>query len=167
MKVDLRIPGALYTEALADLRRPHAFAAERVGFITVAIGRLSPSHVLLLAKRYSPVADEHYIDDPFAGARINSDAIRAALQRILDHGEGQLHVHIHEHRGLPMPSRMDSREMPPLLRSMAVTNAACAHGALIFSDDGAWAEVMASGPDGPLVEVDTITVVGFPLLFLK
>ena len=167
MKVDLRIPGALYTEALADLRRPHAFAAERVGFFTVAMGRLSASHLMLLAKRYSPVLDEHYIDDPYAGARINADAIRASLQRILDDGDGQLHVHIHEHRGMPMPSGMDAREMPPLLRSMAVTNAACAHGALIFSQNGAWAEVLASGPDGQLIEVDTITVVGFPLLFLK
>jgi hypothetical protein len=166
MNLHLRMPAELHVAARADLSRPHPFAAERVGFFSMATGRLGADDWLLLVNGYASVPDEHYLDDPWAGARIGPAAIRASLQRILDHGCGQLHVHLHDHKGLPGPSGMDAREMPALIRSMSVAGPACAHGALILSLDGAWAEICAPGRL-ETAQANQITVVGFPMLFLK
>lgn len=166
MKVDIRIAGSVYAAAIADLNRPHPFAAERVGFISTAIGKISSRQVLLLAHDYSSVPDDHYVDDPRTGACIGSNAIRASLQRVLSAGAGQLHVHIHDHYGQPGPSATDLRDMPPLIKSLSVTGPNCAHGAIIFSRDRAWAQVTVPGSPY-LVEATSVTVIGFPLLFLK
>jgi hypothetical protein len=165
MKVELRIPGQIYADALADLMRPHPFAAERVGFFSTAVGRLGDDGMIVLVTSYSVVGDQDYIDDPGAGARIGADAIRAVLQRILDHDCGQLHVHLHCHSGLPRPSRMDEREMPPLARSMGKVGLGHAHGAVILSRDRAWANVWAPGNVRPVL-ASKVTVVGFLFGFL-
>ena len=55
MKVEIRIPGSLYADAIADLTRSHPFAAERIGFFSVALGRLSAEHLLLLVNGFSPI----------------------------------------------------------------------------------------------------------------
>jgi len=166
MKADIRLLGSVYAAAIADLSRPHPVAAERVGFISVALGKLSPNHFLLLGHGYTAVPDAHYLDYPRAGACIGPDAIRAAMQRILDTGAGQLHVHLHDHSGRPRPSRTDLRDMPALVKSLNVVGPACAHGAIILSSDRAWAQVTV--PDSrQLFDASAVTVVGFPLLFLN
>lgn len=45
-----------------DLSRPHAFAHERVGFITVRAASANKI-IVLLAEDYYPVADDDYIED--------------------------------------------------------------------------------------------------------
>jgi hypothetical protein len=166
MTVDIRIPGKLYELARADLERPHAFAAERVGFFTAKFGRVDASHLIVMFTAYDAVPDSDYLDDPFAGARIGSGAIRASLQRVLDRDAGQFHVHLHSHRGRPGPSPMDARETPKLIDSMVSVNPACAHGALILSFDRAWASVRVLGELKPVVAAK-ITVAGFPMRFLS
>ncbi len=166
MKAEIRLIGSVYAAAIADLSRPHPFAAERVGFFSVALGKLAPDRLLLLGHGYTAVPDAYYLDDPWAGACIGPDAIRAAMQRILDTGSGQLHVHLHDHSGRPYPSRTDLRDMPALIKSLNVAGPTCAHGAIILSDDRAWAQVTV--PDSrQLFDANSVIVVGFPLLFLN
>ncbi|MEY2878093.1 MAG: hypothetical protein RLZZ15_473 [Verrucomicrobiota bacterium] len=166
MKTELRIPHPLYAAAVADLIRPHPLAAERVGFFSIALGKLATDHVLLLVNGYTSVPDGQYLDDQWVGARLGSEAIRAALQRVLDTGFGQLHVHLHDHDGIPYPSGTDARAMPPLIKSLAVAGPNCAHGAIVLSRDRAWAQVAAPGSPR-LLGASAITVVGFPLRFLQ
>lgn len=135
-------------------------------FFSVAVGRIDPDRLLLLIPNYHTIPDEDYIDDPRAGARIGSAAIRAALQRILDCEFGQLHVHLHEHKGSPRPSTMDMRETPRLIESMVATDATRAHGAVILSHDSAWAKIWVPGIKQPVLATK-ITVVGFPFRFLQ
>lgn len=77
-----------------DLIRPHGFAHERIGFITVRAAAAS-EHIVLLADDYHPVADEDYIDDPGVGARIGQEALRKALNLALLNPVGVFHVHVH------------------------------------------------------------------------
>ncbi len=166
MNIHIRIPQQLHDEAMSDLIRPHPFAAERIGFFSVTTGRLSSNMLVLHVGKYHPIPDQDYVDDQGVGARIGGDAIRGALQRILDTGAGQLHVHLHDHRGQPGPSWTDSRELPPLVKSMSVVDASCANGFLILSRDKAWAQIIAPNGSG-LEVVNKITVVGFPVSFLN
>jgi hypothetical protein len=166
MKVEIRIPGALYQEAVEDLRRPHPHAYERVGFFSSAVKLLNPQHCLVLLRHYHSVPDEHYLEDPTIGALIGVEAITEAMQRTLNEVSGQFHVHIHEHYGEPGPSLDDIKGLPPVVRSLASTSPQQASGYLIFSNDLAWSEVIVPGQTEPHLATK-ISVVGFPMQFLK
>ncbi len=166
MKIEIRIPDAVRAEAMKDLARPHPFAFERVGFLATKTVLLGPEHHLVLVTGYHPVPDEHYIDDDSVGACIGGEAIRAAMQRVIDDDKGQLHVHLHDHAGPTEPSFTDRKGLPPVVRSLATVGPNQASGYLIFSADSAWAELRIPGVTAPL-PATKITSVGFPLLFLK
>ncbi|MDP3071326.1 MAG: hypothetical protein Q8N18_13635 [Opitutaceae bacterium] len=166
MKVELRIPSTIRAEALKDLARQHAFAFERVGFLAATTTLLGLDHHLVLITDYHPVPDDHYIDDPSVGACIGGAAIRAAMQRVIDEGKGQLHVHLHDHAGPTGPSFTDRKGLPPVVRSLATVGPNQASGYLLFSSDSAWAELRVPGVAAPVLATK-ITSVGFPLLFLK
>src|SRR5690349_3126014 len=78
LQVTLKIPRALFERAIADLRRPHPFAAERVGFFSTRTS-LGKNLVLIHCVAYHPVSDSNYLRDYSVGARINSDAILEAM----------------------------------------------------------------------------------------
>lgn len=164
MSVTLRVPRALYDAVMADLARPHPFAAERVGFLFTRAGRAPGGRWLALAVDYAPVAEEHYTptDDPLIGVEINSGGIRAAMQRILDTDQGAFHVHLHEHRGQPRFSRVDLRDLPPLVASFQRVHKQAVHGGLVLSHNGATALTWAPG-ESKLVPAEKVAVVGFPM----
>src|SRR6185295_8972127 len=68
--VRLRIPGKLMTQMLADLQRPHPFAAERVGFLSVGAGVGEDGEVIVIGREYHAVRDHDYLRDDYVGARI-------------------------------------------------------------------------------------------------
>jgi hypothetical protein len=147
MPIAIHLPRGLYYEVLADLRRPHAHAAERVGFL---YGRLAPVGVpLVVMTRYTPVPDEQYVVDDTVGARINGDAIRAAMQGVLDTGDGVFHTHLHEWPGMPSFSRTDNEELPKLIPAFRAVGLTQATGLFLLSADSANADVWLPGAQGP------------------
>jgi hypothetical protein len=163
--VRVKILRDLYDRVQQDLACRHEFAFERVGFASARLGNRDSDEPLVLFTSYYPVADENYIDDPRSGARINSTAIREAMQRALDTREGLFHVHYHAHRGKPGFSPMDLDETPSIVSSLRVAGPHQAHGMLLLSNDDCTAYVWMPGSDDPLV-ADRITIVGFPLMIL-
>ena len=85
MKVRFKITSGLLTAIRSDLRRPHPFARERVGFISAGLSAVA-GDLLVLAREYRPVADGEYLNDPTVGAMMGPDAIRNALQWTLQDG---------------------------------------------------------------------------------
>jgi len=166
MMVGVRLTRGLYERAVADLRRPHPYAFERVGFFSARMGNASHGHRLVLLTDYHAVPDDQYVKDPKCGARINSDSIRAAMQRVLDTGAGAFHVHVHEHPGTPRFSPMDAEETPRVVTGLRVVGPFQPHGMLLFSEDRAAALVWLPGVPEPL-KANKIAVVGFPLTFLE
>jgi hypothetical protein len=162
MRVRVRIPRGLYARVRDDLARRHEFAYERVGFLSARLGNAASDRPLVLLNDYHPVPDDQYVDDPTSGARINSVAIREAMQRVLDVGTGAFHVHCHEHRGRPCFSSMDLEETPRVVSGLRVAGPAQAHGMLLLSSDHCVAHVWMPGSDGPVVAAG-VSVVGYPL----
>jgi hypothetical protein len=162
MKIQLRLTKELCDRIRADLQRPHAFAAERVGFVSGRLGNQNGSERLLLFSSYHPVEDEQYIDDPRSGARINSLAIREAMQRILDTRAGAFHVHLHPFPGKPGLGTMDKLEIPKLVESFRATDRTLAHGILLLSTSSFASWVWLPGSRTP-VEPDRSTIVGYPM----
>jgi hypothetical protein len=157
----LRIPRALLDQMWSDLRRQHVFAYERVGFLLVREAD-SPAGRILLARRYEPVREEEYIRDTRVGARINRDAIRRALGYALA-GEGVLHVHLHDHLGVPSFSHVDEKNLHELVPSFCAVAPQAIHGALLLSDDHGIAWCWRAGEESAFL-ASKITIIGSPLL---
>lgn len=149
-KLEVRLSSALYELMLADLRRPHEFAGERVGF---AVGAWEPDAgqtELVLLSEYEPVSELDYIDDPKVVVRIGSNAIRNAMQIALDgraSNRSVFHVHLHDFPGIPVPSRIDAREIPPMVQSISRVSPSIPHGFLILSPESLAAWACVSGKD--------------------
>lgn len=159
--VRLRIPRRLLDVVRTDLARPHAVAYERVGFLTCRLGTASDGELLVLATNYLPVDDTHYLCDKAVGAKINGDAIRAAMQHVLDTGDGLLHVHGHEGRGIPSLSPTDRRELPRLVQSLRIVGPDAAHGVLLLSNNQCTSWIWVPGAVEHAVP-EAIMVVGYP-----
>ena len=162
MNIQIRLTRQLYDQLRADLSRPHRFAAERIGFLRAKVGNREGDPLLVLFTEYHSVADEHYIDDPRSGARINSTAIRSAMQGVIDSGHGAFHVHIHEHHGRTGLSPMDRVELPRIVNSFHTVGPKAAHGIFLLSLDHCVGFVRPPGR-GELLPVRKVSVVGFPL----
>jgi hypothetical protein len=162
MSLTLRIPRSVLSAARQDLSRLHTFAYERIGFFRC---RPTARPDVIVITGYDSVPDDHYVRDTSAGACIGIVAIQAAMQRILTHDVGQIHVHQHEHRGVPGPSTTDSENQPKLVTSFRNLNAGLPHGSLILSTTHAWGEFVIPGK-WRFVELTAISVVSERVEFL-
>lgn len=165
MKVEIKLTGFLYDQIVADLIRPHPFAAERVGFVFARIGSLADHGKLILLSRYHSIPDEHCIDDPTVGARIGSDAMTWAMQAVY-HGrpahEGIFHIHLHGHDGETGMSRTDAREIPRLIPGFQSVGREAAHGIIILSSDHGSGWVWLPGHKDA-ISAEQISVIGAPV----
>lgn len=162
MNIELRLSQALYQFIHADLSREHSFAAERVGFIACASGSLDGGGLLLLAESYLRVEDEHYVDDPRAGATIGSAAIRAALQTAYNRPVSMFHVHRHEHRGMPRFSGIDLRESRRFVPDFFKVQPHRSHGVIVLSQDSAAGLCWNPGEKEP-ISINKFVIVGRPI----
>jgi hypothetical protein len=160
MPITIRLTRKLHEEMLRDLRRPHAHASERVGFLYGRLVRVIEP--LILLTRYSAVPDKHYIFDPDVGARINGDGIRAGMQGVLDTGDGVFHTHLHEWPGRPVFSLIDNNELPKLVPAFQAVGRTQASGLFLLSPDSATADVWLPGSQRR-ERVSRISIIGYPL----
>ncbi len=158
----MRVPRLLAEKTRADLLRPHPFAAERVGFAFARCGTVTPDSRVVLLMDYHPVPDCDYVRDERSGARIASEAIRAAMQAVLAGPDSLFHVHLHEGEGRPELGKMDRRELPRLVSSLRAVGPNRAHGLILLSEDCWAAWVWLPGGLDP-VFVDRITIMGYPI----
>lgn len=165
MKIELRIPTPMLSDILRDLRRPHEFAAERVGFVFFHCGWSAKSTLLLLAAQYQSVSNTDYIDDSRFGALIGSGAFRSLFETLMSTGCGALHTHIHEHRGQPAPSSTDLRESSRFVPDFFHANPARPHGTLILSQNSASGRVWLPGRL-KVRPIHSIKVVGRPVQYI-
>jgi hypothetical protein len=152
MTILFRATEAFMASVRCDLMRRHAFAHERIGFITTraAAGK---DHLVVLAEDYHPVADEDYVCDPTVGARIGQEGLRKALNLALLNPVGVVHVHMHL---LPSErlwfSEIDRTEMRNFMPDFFKVGPKMPHGAIVLSPRSAagvvWTAPSAAEPIG-------------------
>jgi hypothetical protein len=160
MKVNFRITSALLATVRIDLSRPHAFAHERVGFISAGLAA-THDDLIAIAREYRPVADEDYLRDNSVGAMMGPDAIRKALQWAMDSGAALFHVHTHGGNGVPGFSGVDIRENAKFVPDFFKVTPQMPHGSIVLSDNAARGQVWVERKGQPLT-IDTYTEVGMP-----
>lgn len=161
MNIQLRLMRQTHELMRRDLVRPHSFASERIGFLFAKVGTADHGTILILCTEYDPVADDNYVPDESVGARINSTAIRLAMQRILDTRSSCFHVHVHPHVGIPGLSRVDTKEIPPIISSFYNVDPRSPHGILLLSADSCLAFIWPPGQITP-IQAQKIVIVGYP-----
>lgn len=140
MKIRFKITSALLATIRADLRRPHAFAHERVGFIAAGLAA-AHDELLILARDYRAVRDEEYLQDTSVGAMMGADAIRRARQWAMNDRAAIFHVHTHGGRGIPGFSALDTRENAKFVPNFVSVAPNAAHGAIVLSNTAAFGQV--------------------------
>src|SRR5207253_3810052 len=93
--------------------------------------------LMLLVRRYLPVADEDYESAPGVGARIGSAAMRKAAQAAYRPPSCLLHVHSHGGRGLPGFSDVDLKSANAFVPGFFQSCPRMPHGLLVLSNDSA------------------------------
>ncbi len=126
-----------------DLAKPHRFAFERVGFISIR-AMATNNTLVLLADGYHPVLDNDYLNEPTVGAMMGQEAIRKALNIALFQPVGLFHVHMHNHRGRPKFSRTDLSEQFKFVPDFFKVRPNMPHGAIVLSYDQAIGQVWLS-----------------------
>lgn len=141
MRSHLKCTERLRQEVLADLRRPHPVAHERVGFLLARAAALPDDGIIIIAYDYLPVADDAYLPDKDIGARVSAAGFRPARQAALRTPLSVIHVHLHEHAGMPGFGGVDSRETRAFMPDFLKVRGDQPHAALILSADEATARI--------------------------
>lgn len=162
MRAEFKIPGKTLEEIRLDLKRPHPFAHERVGFLTAGIVGLSGGNLILLCREYRPIDDTDYLRDPSVGAMIGPDAMRKGLQTAYGAKSALFHVHSHGGRGIPDFSSIDLRESATFVPSFFNVIPQMAHGIIVLSNDSARGLMWLSA-NLPPVDVTGFMRIGAPL----
>jgi hypothetical protein len=160
MNATIKIGAAMLDAIRRDLERRHAFAWERVGFITAACAGTA-SGILLLARSYTPVADADYERASGVGAQIGSDAMRKALQSAYRPQHALLHIHTHGGSGIPAFSGTDCRSADEFVPSFFNALPRMPHGIIVLSDDAAAGSLWLA-PDRSPIPVARFVRVGAP-----
>jgi hypothetical protein len=161
MNIRFKITSALLTSIRIDLRRPHPFAHERVGFIAAGLAS-AHDELLILAREYRPVRDDEYLRDPSVGAMMGDQAIRRARQWAMDGRAAIFHVHSHGGRGVPGFSGVDIRENAKFIPNFVSVAPQCVHGAIVLSDSAAFGQVWL-GRVEPHPFITRFSEVGMPI----
>jgi hypothetical protein len=161
MRAIFKIRQALAQAIQEDLARNHEFAHERVGFIACRAAQIQDG-IMVLAETYQPVADDNYLEDESVGALISGSAIRAAMQISLDSGAGMFHVHMHEHIGVPRPSRVDLEDSKKFVPDFFNVAPFMPHGTVILSKDKAFG-LCWLGKEHKPIHFDMVMISGAPI----
>ena len=137
MKLHLKVQRSLVLQFHADLARPHAFAHERIGFLTIGASLLPGRRLLLLARDYRPVDDADYEPDPSCGARIGGTAFRKAIERAYRGRSGLVHIHSHGGCGIPGFSGIDLQSGGEFVPGFFEAIPSMPHGMIVLSNDRA------------------------------
>jgi hypothetical protein len=161
MKIRFKITSALLATIRVDLRRPHSFAHERVGFIAAGLAS-AHDELQILAQAYRPVRDDEYLPDRSVGAMISDQAIRRARQWAMDDRVAIFHVHSHGGCGIPGFSSIDVRENAKFVPNFVSVAPQCVHGAIVLSDTAAFGQVWL-GRTSPHPFITAFSEVGMPI----
>jgi hypothetical protein len=161
MRIQFKATKGLADLVRQDLVRPHPFAAERVGFLSMRAAAAGRS-LVLFAEEYHPISDDDYVDDPTVGAMMGQEAIRKALNIALLNPVGMFHIHMHEHAGRPGFSRTDLREQPKFVPDFFKVRRSMPHGAIVLSHDRAIGRAWLNADT--VIAIDEFNFIGSPMV---
>jgi hypothetical protein len=167
MKIVFKIPSALLHTAQTDLRRSHAFAYERIGFLVCKSSYSINGVLTIYAFDYVTVPDNYYIPDNTVGVRFGKEAIQQALVLAFNEGNQNVSVfHVHEHLGNSIPwfSHTDIESAKTFVPDIFNTAPKMPHGTLVLNEAHGAGLVWLGKTIKPQ-PIDTVISVGVPTIY--
>lgn len=161
MNVAMRMTDRLWTNLHADLDRVHAFAYERVAFVSCRPADDGNGGLLLLADKMHVVPDEHYERQPNMPVTITGRAFSPMLGLAYREAVGIFHVHRHEHSGPPRFSGVDLSEASKFVPDFWKVRPRFPHGVLVLSHDSIFGLVFQQHSPKPQ-GISRFSIVGTP-----
>jgi len=161
-----KITDDLLIKVKEDLVRQHPFAFERVGFILCRPARINRDGWILFAWDYRPVDDSDYLEDESVGAMMGPGAMRKALQLAYNESFSLVHVHLHNHYGVPQFSRTDNAESERFVPDFWNVRPNLPHGAVVISRDAACGFIW-DPKNRKRVRLNKISIIGAPLRIIE
>jgi hypothetical protein len=158
MSIYVKFTDQLVGQVRDDLERPHAFAWERVGFITAGAMASSGGDLILFCRRYMNVADEDYEASDDVGAQIGPEAMRKAAELAYNTKSALLHVHMHKGRGRPEFSRTDANSGFEFVPGFFNVQPRMPHGLIVLNETGARGLIWIAKDRSPLYVNDFLQV---------
>lgn len=140
MTTTVVIGKTLLARVHADLNRPHAFASERVGFLTCRSERNGVQWTIR-SVAYDPVPDDEYVDVASVGAAVKGNAFRPSQMKARAEQVSIFHIHRHNHHGTPRFSAVDRQEGHRFVPEFMAVRRELPHGIIVLSYDAAHALV--------------------------
>ena len=128
----------------ADLNRPHAFAAERVGFLVCSSAH-DGNDWTIHAVAYDAVPEGEYVNFTSVGAAVQKSVFRRYQMKAHREPVSIFHIHRHAHYGTPRFSAVDRREAQRFVPEFVTARGELPHGILLLSYDSAHALVWLPG----------------------
>lgn len=156
--IRFKTTAVLLEEIQKDLRRPHPFAHERVGFLGAGF-TLSNASCTILAHSYRSVPDVDYLQDPSVGAMLGPDAMFNAVAWAYETKLALFHIHEHGGTGIPKFSGVDLREAKKFVPDFFKFRPECPHGTIVLSNTAAFGHVWLDKAAEPTV-ISEFAVIG-------
>lgn len=148
MKVQIKITDTLLASINADLHRPHAYASERVGFLTAGVAHTG-SGLMLMCRAYHLVADADYERSRSVGAQIGAEAMRKAIEIAYQNRSSLIHIHTHGGTGQPEFSNTDLQSAKQFVPGFFSALPRMPHVLVVLSNDSAQGLVWTSPKAAP------------------
>lgn len=133
-----------------------------MAFVSCRPVPLRDNALALLGQDLHPVADDDYERDNTVGAMLGAGAFRRILQVAYNAQVSILHVHRHEHRGIPWFSDLDLSEARKYVPDFWKVCAGFPHGVLVLSHDSAAGLIWV--PESRMQKrMSRISVIGAPI----
>lgn len=167
MKIVYKISAELLCRVKKDLRRSHAFAYERIGFLLCRNSYSANDTLTIYAFDYAPVPDKYYVLDDTVGVRFGKEAIQQALILAFNEGEQNISIfHVHAHMGNTVPwfSRTDLDSAKTFIPDIFNTAPTMVHGTIVLNEsDGAGMVWLRKNHDP--TPIDTFISIGVPTTY--
>ncbi len=167
MKIIFKISSTLLGAVKTDLRRSHAFAYERIGFLACKSSYSENDVLTIYAFDYVTVPDDYYIPDNTVGVRFGKEAIQQALVLAFNEGDQNVSVfHVHEHLGNDIPwfSYTDIQSAETFVPDIFNAAPKMPHGTLVLNESHGAGLVWLGKTIKPQ-PVDTVISVGVPTIY--
>lgn len=143
----IHIPQNLFDSAVNDIKRPHEFAFERVGYF---LGKHDNNENKVMIDDWYTFEDSMYEQNDEVGARIGSVGMKSLMVKALSTNKVFFQFHLHDFAEIPDFSFVDLKSLKEIVPALFSFSTAKLHGALVGNEEHITALIWPTKSEGPV-----------------
>lgn len=127
----VKIPKAIFDQAVHDIEKPHPIAYERIGYFLATANENSS----FLIKEWYSMPDEFYENSDSVGALINQQGMKFLMTLALKHKLSIFQFHKHDFQEKPTLSHVDLKSLNEIVPALFRFGTKHGHGSILLGQD--------------------------------